>query len=104
MTSVYFGAGIITLNNKQCQELKRLYEEPMLVKLKLSRKLPRDILYARRSALGVGLILPETAIAIATLKLYIGNVRMKSNVVDMIELNEQYSYVECGTNMLRHQF
>ena len=71
LTSMYFSTGIISLNKKKYKELKRLYEEPILVKLKLSRKLLKDILYTQQSALGIGLISPETAIAIAILKLYI---------------------------------
>jgi len=66
-SSVYFGADIITLNKQQCRELKRIYEEPILVKLKLSQKMPKDILYIHCSALGIGLITPETVVAIATL-------------------------------------
>ena len=81
-----------------------LYEEPMLVKLKLSRKLLKDILYTWQLALGIGLISPKTAIVIATLKLYIRNVRMESNVADMIDLNEQYNLVECRINRLNHQY
>ena len=37
--SVYFGCGVIELNKQQENELRRLYEEPMLVKLGLSKNI-----------------------------------------------------------------
>ena len=50
--------------------------EPVLLKkLGLSEKFPREILYARKSALGVGLLKPSTIITILTLKLYLEHMR-----------------------------
>ena len=54
--SVFFGCGVIELNPREEKELKRIYKEPMLVKLGLSKKFPRIVLYTRKSALGVGLM------------------------------------------------
>ena len=102
LTSIYFGTRIISLNKKQCKELKWLYEKPILAKLKLSCKMPKDVLYSRRSALSVGLILPETVVTIAQLKLYFGNKRMQSEIFNMIELNEQYREVESCLNETRY--
>ena len=75
----------------------------MLIKLKLSRKLPKDILYIRHSILGIGLITPETPVANTILQLYFRNMRMKSNIVEMIIVNEEYNAVENGLNKIKHQ-
>ena len=73
--SVFFGCGVIELNSREEEELKRIYEEPLLIKLGLGRKFPRIVLYKRKSALGIGLMKPSTVIAILKLKSYIGNRR-----------------------------
>jgi len=93
MTSIYFGLGIIELNDKQEAELKHIYEVPILRKIELSSKFPKELLYARRSTLGVGLITPNTALSIAALKLYISNKRMGNRANEMIRINEEYNYV-----------
>ena len=93
MTSMYFGLGIIELNDKQEAELKHIYEVPILRKIGLSSKFPKELLYARRSTLGVGLITLNTALSIAALKLYISNKRMGNRANEMIRINEEYSYV-----------
>ena len=46
ITSVYFSAGIIELNDKQEKELQRIYEALILRKLGLSEKFPKELLYA----------------------------------------------------------
>ena len=94
--SVYFGCGIVELNKQQENELGRIYEEPMLLKLGLSRKFPRTALYSRKSALGVGLILPSTLIAVLKLKLYVGNIRKLGNAADSIKVQKGYQEVEAG--------
>ena len=48
----------------------KISELVLLKKLELSEKFPREILYARKSALGVGLLKPSTIITILTLKIY----------------------------------
>ena len=82
MMPVFFGCGVIELNKKQEDELRRIYEQPMLIKLGLSRKYPRTALYSRKSALGIGLMKPNTIIAILKLKSYIGNKRRLGNAAE----------------------
>ena len=94
--SVFFGYGVIELNSKEEKELKRIYEEPMLVKLGFSKKFPRIILYTRKSALGVGLMQPSTIIAILKLKSYIRNKRKQRNVTKSINIQEEYQEIEVG--------
>jgi len=74
-TSIYFRTGIVQLNKKQEAELKRIFEAPILWKLGLSVKFLKELLYARRSALSVGLITPNIVLSIVVLKLYICNIR-----------------------------
>ena len=47
LTSVYFGVGIIELTKVQEDELKSLYKAPILKKLGLSIKFPKELLYVR---------------------------------------------------------
>ena len=94
--SVFFGCGIIELNEQQERELRRIYKEPLLLKLGLSRKFPRDVLYSRKSALGVGIMKPSTIIDILKAKLYLGNARRKGVTYEAIKLQEEYLKVEAG--------
>ena len=97
--SVYFGCGIVELSDKQEEELKRLYEEPLLVKLGLSRKFPRVVLYSRKSALGVGIMALNTILAMLKAKLYLGNIRRKGETHKAIELQEELMTVEAGQDI-----
>ena len=94
--SVFFGCGVIELNPREEKELKRIYEEPMLVKLGLSKKFLRIVLYTRKSALEVGLIQPSTIIAILKLKSYIGNKRKTGNAIKSINIQEEYQEIKAG--------
>jgi len=71
--SVFFGCGVIEFHLKEERELQRIYEEPILVKLGLSKKYPQAVLYTRKSILGIGLMKPSIIIAILKLKQYVGN-------------------------------
>ena len=64
LKAVYFGYGIIELIPKQESVLKKLYESTILQKFGLSKNMSRQILYARKNAFGLGLIILSTAIAI----------------------------------------
>ena len=70
--SVYFGCGVISLTTSQINELKKIYEEPILIKLGLTKKFPREVMYMSKDSLGLGLLTPETILAIQRLKLYFG--------------------------------
>ena len=61
---VYFRYGIVMLTDNQEKELKRIYKESLLLKMGLGRKFSCSILYSRKSALGVGIIIPKTIINI----------------------------------------
>ena len=69
--SVYVGCVIVDLNDEQERELKITCEEPLLIKLGLSRKFPRNVLCSRKSALGVRIMTPKTIIDILKEKKHI---------------------------------
>ena len=98
MKSVYFRCGIIELHEKEEEILKKEYEETILVKLELSKKFPRSILYMRKLALVIGLIRLSTAIQLQVIKLYIGNKRAQNTISKALTLYEEMIFVEKGRN------
>ena len=81
---VYFGYGIMRLMPNQEKELMKLSENVLIKKMGLSKKFPRKLLYARWNSIGVGIIQPNTAIAMNKIRLYLGNTRLNSNAGQMI--------------------
>jgi len=75
---------VYKISENQEKDLKKIHEIPLLRKLKLGEKFLRRVLYARRIAMGVGLIQPYTAITMAMLQLYFSNIRMESNAGNII--------------------
>ena len=86
---VYFGSRVLSLNQKQEDILKKIYEPVILKKMGLSEKFPRLMLYSRKTALGVGLMSPNTIISTLALKLYLGHNRSKSELSKVININEE---------------
>ena len=97
--SVFFGCGVITISESQEKELKRLYKEPLLMKLRLSRNFPRVVLYSRKSALGVGIMVPLTIISLLKAKLYLSNIRVKCTTYQAISVQEEYQQIKAGWNI-----
>jgi len=64
VTHVYFGCGIVNITLSQKKILIKLSEPVLLRKLKLSQKFLREMLFARKAALGIGLMKPSTMIAV----------------------------------------
>ena len=62
----------------------------------LSKKFPRQILYARKTVLGVRLMKPIIMIVILALKLYIGYKRFEMNIGKMININKKIAYFQYG--------
>ena len=94
-THVHFGCGIMKLLPKQEEILSKISEPVLLKKLNLSVKFPREILYARKLALGVGLMRPSTIVAMLKLQLYFGHMRMSdyaSKMITTIEDNENFHH------------
>ena len=58
----------------------KIYKSIILRKLRLSEKFLQRILYARKLALGVGLMKLSIIIAIMALKLYLGYKRLETNI------------------------
>jgi len=96
ITKVYFGCGIITLSEQQEKTIMKAYEATMLNKLGLSQKFPKELIYSRREALGVGLLKPSTIIAILATKQYFGHKRMRGRISNIININEEKAALEYG--------
>ena len=60
------------------------------IKTQIKPKLLRNILYKCKAAGGIGLIQPSTAIAMAKIKQYVGNLRIQSNVAENILVNKDF--------------
>ena len=84
---VYFGYGIVAINEKQEKELMKIYEPIILNKLRLSKKFLRKILYAQKSALGIGIMKLSIIIVIMSLRLYLEHKRLSTKVGRMISAN-----------------
>ena len=93
---VYYGSGIYVINKRQEKILKSIYESVILNKMGLSIKFPRKVLYARKSALGVGLMAPRTIMSILALKLYVSHQRGETRVSKMININEDNIQLHYG--------
>ena len=93
---VYFGCGIANITRKQENELLQICERPIIKKLGLSEKFPRELLYSRKLALGIGLLKPSTIIAILATKLYIGHMRKNDRIANIIKINKAQAEWEYG--------
>ena len=71
LKSVYFRRGIMFITEKQEQKFHLIYKATVLKKLGLSSKFPWQVLYARKSALGIGIMKLTSFIETLGLKLYI---------------------------------
>ena len=60
-------------NKKRCEELKKIFEFPIIRKTRLRDIFPRKLLCTKKSALGVRLIEPKTAIDSLELNSCAGN-------------------------------
>ena len=56
-------------------------------------------MYIRKSALGIGLIKPSTAVQLQAIKLYIGNKRATSRINKVLNLHEELLFIEKGRNV-----
>ena len=68
LKSVFFRCGLVSLSEMEEDEMKRTCENPTLKKLGLSAKLPREVIYMRKTALGLKLMEPNTVLSILMLK------------------------------------
>ena len=66
----------------------------ILVKLGLSEKFLRTMLYTRKIALGIGIIKILKIIAILTIKLYLGHKRLDNRIAKIIKINEENAKIQ----------
>jgi len=71
-------------------------ESMLLRKLGLSEKFPRNISYAQKSQLGVGIMKPSTIITMLALKLYLGHKRQGDTISRKITINEKSASFQYG--------
>ena len=81
LSTVCYGSGVMTLNEKEENELRRLYETPTLNKLGFSSNFPRDMMCASQDMLRLGLVLPTTMIEIQGLRMCFGNKRLNRTLL-----------------------
>ena len=68
----------------------------MLIKLGLSRKFPRAVLYSRKSALSIGIMTPSIIINILKAKLYVGNIRKRGETSRAIVIHQEIMMIKAG--------
>ena len=81
---VYFGHRIINLSLQEEKVLKSICKLILLKKLKLSEKLPRKVLYSRKSSLGAGILALRAIVDTLVLKLHVDYQRVESKVAKII--------------------
>jgi uncharacterized protein with PQ loop repeat len=96
LTKVYFGYSIMNINNTREEYLMKLYEPTILKKLRFNIKFPCNVLYARKSILGIGLIKPSTAIQALALKQYIGHKWIDTKLAKTIDINKEIAHLQYG--------
>ena len=86
---VYFGCGIVKLMLQQENILKKISEPVLLKKLGLSKKFSRDVLYARKLSLSIGLLQPNMILASLLLKMYLDHMRIQDTISKIIQINKE---------------
>ena len=94
--SVFFGYGIIELNDRELQEMERIHEKPILRKLHLSEKFLQRIMHVDKRSLELDLMRPKTIFTMLKLKQYFGNMRLSINASEMIRANFEKEKVLSG--------
>ena len=93
---VYFGCRVLGITLQQEEVLKKIYEPIILRKLELSENFPRAVLYSRKTALGVGLIVPRIIIDVLALKLYLGYQKVEDRISLLIQIIEDNAHMQYG--------
>ena len=96
LKSIFFGCSIIKLTSIQRTKLYKLYEKIIVKKLRLEETFLRYVLYTRQNVVEIGLIKPETAIAMLKVKLYIRNIRSNTRITNLIKVNKEKVIIEYG--------
>ena len=48
LTNIFFGCGIVSFNKKQCEELKNIFEFPMIREMRLGDNFPRKLMCVKK--------------------------------------------------------
>ena len=77
------------MSPKQDEILRETSEKVLLKKLGLSEHFPRDVLYSRRTVLGIGIMKLSTIIDVLASKLYVGHERLNNRISKIIKINKE---------------
>ena len=64
----------------------------------MSEKIPTEVLYVRKTALGIRLVKPSVAVETLALKLYIDNKQARNRIANLLIINKELQFVENGIN------
>ena len=98
MKSVCFRIGIIELSEVQESIMMKTHKSTLINKLGCSKKFLRRILCARKSALGIGIMRPNTIADMLALKLYFRHKRVETRIGNLIQIIEDIATVESEYN------
>ena len=73
-----------------------MHEITLTKKMRLGSNLLRIALYSRKSAVGIGLTKPKTAVTMLSCKRCIGNVRAKTKIGKMLIIQQEALTIEHG--------
>ena len=93
LSKVYFGSGVMSLSLLEEKELMKINEPVILKKLGFSKKFSRNVTYARKSVLSIGLIKPSIVVLTLVIKQYVGDKRMKISLAIIININEEIAFL-----------
>ena len=85
---VYFGCRVLYLLEQQECVLKKIYWPVILWKLKLSKNFSRSVLHTRKTALGAGVLSPETIVHALAMKLHFSHKQAIDWVRKAIQVNK----------------
>ena len=95
LANAYFGCGIAQFNEKT-KQLKKMRGLPMIRKFGLDDNFSKKVLCTQKSCLGIGLIEPNTAIDVLSIKLRTGNKKLQENARNLTLVQEEISFIESG--------
>jgi len=96
LTNAHQGCGIVHFSTEETNKLEKICEIRMIKKLGLRQFFPRELLHAKKDALGAGLIEPQTAVDLLAIKLCIGNKRGENELRNIINMHEDMNYWASG--------
>ena len=76
----------------------KIYIKTIFEKTTINQKIPKEIAYTRKTALGIGLIKLLIAVETLALKLHVGNKRAKNRIAKLLSIIEDLQFIENRIN------